>query len=240
MEVDHLSQEFRLNQKRAHSCSTETASQASGETSRSTGDPTTWTDNATCSPFKDEREQKKMCYSERHLGTGFREETFYAKLSSKVHPLLVASFSNKEHRKILDVSCGEAIIHDNPSDGKFFPLEPSPLKTAKADEVIHIVSSDDEETPGSNTPNLELVLGGEKRAPKPKTWPLLFQSADIEVGQKNPLVSAADDEDAALSLSLAVPASKVAKPILKSEQLMSDTPHVNTSLLLFSASTDTG
>ncbi|KAJ6851488.1 uncharacterized protein M6B38_259265 [Iris pallida] len=240
MEVDHLSQEFRPNQKRAHSCSTETGSQASGETSRSTGDPTMWTDNASCSPFKDEREQKKMCYSERHLSTGFREETFCAKLSSKVHPLLVASFSNKEHRKFLDVSCGEAIIHDSPSDGKFFPLEPSPLKTAKADEVVYIVSSDDEETPGSNTPNLELVLGSEKRAPKPKTRHLLFQSVDREVGQKNPLVSAADDEDAALSLSLAVPASKVARPILQSQQLMSDTPHVNTSLLLFSASTDTG
>ncbi|KAJ6840797.1 uncharacterized protein M6B38_118710 [Iris pallida] len=240
MRVDNLSRDLRPHRERACSCPTETASQASGETSRSTGDTMVWTDEANCLPIDDEREHKKMCYGERFPSTDLIEGTLCAKLSSKVHPLL-ASFSKEQHRKFLDGSCQEKMIPDNPrSEGRFFfPVDPSSVKTAKADEVIDILSSDDEETPEFNSPNSELALRGKKKAPKPETLPLLFQSSEAEVDKEVPLVSSEDDISVSLTLSLAVPASKIAKPTLKSEQLMPDTPHVNTSLLLSSGFPDT-
>lgn len=235
MEVDNLSGDLMPHRKRARSCPTETASQASGETSRSTVDTMVWTDEAKCLPLDDEREQKKICYGEGYPTTDLREGTLCAKLSSKVHPLL-ASFSNEQNRNFLDASCEENMNPDHRrSEGRFFfPVEPSSVKTAKADEVIDILSSDDEDIPEFNSPDRELALRGMKKAQTPETLPLLFQSSEAELSKENPQVSVDDDISVSLTLSLAVP-----EPILKSEQLMPDTPHVNTSLLLSSRFTDT-
>ncbi|KAJ6835108.1 uncharacterized protein M6B38_124055 [Iris pallida] len=240
MEVDNLSGDLMPRRKRARSCPTDTASQASGETSRSTGDTMVWTDEINCLPFDDEREQKKMCYGEGYPSTDVREGTVCGELSSKVHPLL-ASFSNERHIKFLDGgSCEEKMIPENPrSEGRFFPVEPSSVKSAKADEVIEILSSDDEHSPEFSSQNRELGLKGKKKSQNPETLPLLFQPSEAKFCKENPQVSVEDDISLSLTLSLAAPASKVVKPIFKSEQLVPDTPHVNTSLFLSSGFTDT-
>jgi len=227
--IDHLSWK-KSNRKRARSCSTEAVSKASGETTKSTGETMLWKDNVNCLPMcsatVDEREWKKMCFSGVDASNSFREETSSVWKSSEVHPLF-GRFLNEQHSESRDGSTEVVVpvITRSQAERFFFPVQPSPVQNTQSDNLIHIVSSDDEDASESNTPDLELALGG-------------MQWAQNKRQRKDPVE---DDISASLSLSLAIPTPKEEwqKPILKSEQHLQDRPDVNTALLLFGGLTDT-
>jgi len=227
--IDCLSWE-KSNRKRARSCSTEAVSKASDETTKSTGETMLWKDKVNylpvCLATDGERERKKICFNKVNANNNFREETSSAWKSSKVHPLF-GSFLSEQHSESR-YGNSEVVVPDNTksqAERFFFPMQPSPVQNTQSDKLIHILSSDDEDGSESNSPDLELALGGKQRARK----------------KRQRKEHAEDDISASLSLSLAIPTPKAEwqNPILKSEQHLQDRPDVNTALLLFGGFTDT-
>lgn len=223
--IDHLISEERSNRKQAHSYSTE--SRASGETSKSTGETVLpkreVTYLPTCLPTDDEGEHKRMCFSKGYASGSFRQETLSMWSSSNVYPLLPSFLLTESTYD--DISKVATLDESRRRTEKFFQVEPSPVQNTKSDNLIHILSSDDEDDLESSTPNLELALGGRWKT-KERQW-------------KGPAEE--DDVSASLSLSLAIPTPEKenSKPILKPEQHLQDRPEVSTELLLFGSLTDT-
>ncbi|ONK56038.1 uncharacterized protein A4U43_C10F3500 [Asparagus officinalis] len=139
----------------------------------------------------DERKQKRICYG---------EETSSMRSSSKVHPL--SGIWNQQSTESLN----------------FFPVEPSPVQNnTKPENLIHILSSDDEDDQETKNPNLELALWGRQNAHKGRQWKNLDEDEDVS---------------ASLSLSLAVPTLEKERPKHVTNQDQ-ERPDVSTSLLLF-------
>ncbi|KAG1360894.1 hypothetical protein COCNU_09G003570 [Cocos nucifera] len=227
-EIDHVS--LRPNRKPMQSNTMEKLSHVPGETILRK-------EEANCSA-NDEKESKKMKLNNGGFaGCSSREEILSAKLSSKVHPLS-SSFTN-------DSIHGETTPESSRSvERNFFPVDSGPIRGKKAEDFIYL-SSDDEDTPGSNTPDLKLALGGKKKSLGHDILPLF----PPKVGEKSnqdkppgPAVVDGDDFSASLSLSLAFPAlakEQAAKPVLKTEQMMPAKPASNTSFFFFHGYTDT-
>ncbi|XP_020261279.1 uncharacterized protein LOC109837443 isoform X3 [Asparagus officinalis] len=221
--IGHVSFGERPHRKRAYSSTTNSLSQAPGyitsndETTLSKHEVTYLPINF---PLDDEREQKRICYSKGHGGSSLREEILSMRSLSKVHPLLPSLNDQPTESTYEDVS---KVTPGNlrKAEKFFFPAESSPVQNTKPDNLIRILSSDDEDYKASNIPNLELALGSK--------WKAREQ-------QPNEAVEDDDDISASLSLSLAMPSPKESlKSILRPEQHLHERSDVSTAMLLFTA-----
>nr|XP_029124426.1 uncharacterized protein LOC105059588 isoform X2 [Elaeis guineensis] len=183
----------RPNRKQMRSSTMEKLSHISGET-------IPWKEEANCS-LSDEKEHKKK----RKLNNGgvvvcSREEILSTKLSSKVYPLS-SSFMNDS---ILDET-----IHESSGsvERNFFAVDSGPIR-GKKDENFIWLSSDDEDSPESNAPDLKLALGGKKRSLEQDILPLFPSKFSVKSSKDKPpapVVDDGDDVSTSLSLSLAFP-----------------------------------
>lgn len=221
--IDHFIWEGRPNRKQARSCYTEPLSWASREATKSTEEAMLPKCEVTylpvCLPTDDEKEHRRMCFSEGHASGSFRQETLSMRSSSKVYPLLPSFFPTES----TDGNSSKVVTPDDSRRQKekfFFPVEPSPVQLTKSDNLIHILSSDDEDDQESNAPDLELALGVKWKTQKDRQ-------------RKGPAED--DDVSPSLSLSLAIPTlgKECSKPTLRPEQLLQDRPDANTALFLF-------
>lgn len=174
-----------------------------------------------------------------------RDENTTNNLSSKISPLLSSYVDEQQHVHGF-CSTGTGMT-ENPRNAEkfFFPVDSGPVRNVVSENLIHVLSSDDEDMPESSSPDLELALGGKKKSSEKEVLSLLFPLVDRKGSQEKLPGPAVDDEDdmsASLSLSLAFPGTEKKqkdKTILRTEQLLPERPCVNTSLLLFGRFIDT-
>ncbi|RWW16084.1 hypothetical protein GW17_00020046 [Ensete ventricosum] len=235
VEVDSLSWESKPNRKRAQPSSVEMIRNSAGHMLKPTADAMQWKDEASCTSLSGEQHKKTRLDNGGHAACRLKEETLSNKLSSKIQPL-PSGLTN------------DSVYHENVSESlrnaeRYFPIDLGPATSAKEDKLTYVLSSDDEDSPESSAPDLELALGGSRGPIKQDILPLLSTQVVQSNLDKMP-ATAVDDGDgstALLSLSLAFPSSdraQTAKPISQSEQLLPDKPCINTSLLLFGGYTD--
>uniref|UniRef100_A0A1D1YD19 Bromodomain adjacent to zinc finger domain protein 1A n=1 Tax=Anthurium amnicola TaxID=1678845 RepID=A0A1D1YD19_9ARAE len=237
------------NKKRAYSNSPEHVLQSSGEASVGASTDTLQRQKAECIVLDDEeRESKKVkVHSKVPAFSSSGIDIFGDKISSKVHPLL-ANFRNEPGHP-------DKVLHNRPTlpeisrkpERYLFPFDFGSTMDKKSGRSIplQILSSDDEceYRQESETPNLELALGAEKRPVKQEILPLSFPLVGKNKNQGKLPDPAMDDGDepASLSLSLAFPFSgkeQVQKPVSKTEQLLPKRPRANSSLHLFGGFAD--
>lgn len=243
MEIDYLSWESRPSRKRAYSSSIETVTHASGELSKSTDEIVLWSERAKFISLEDGKKYKKMrTCSGIHANSSSRDENTTNNLSSKIHPLLSSYVDEQQH---IHGFCPGTGIIENPRSAEKFFFPAGPVRNAVSENLILVLSSDDEDMPEAGSPDLELALGGKKKSSEKDDLPLLFPLVDSKGSQEKlpgPTVDNEDDMSASLSLSLAFPGTEMKqknKPILRTEQLLPERPCVNTSLLLFGRFIDT-
>lgn len=235
VQVDSLSWESKPNRKRAQLSSVEMIRNSAGHMLKPTTDTMQWKDEANCTSLSAEQHKKTRLDNGGHAACRLREETLSSKLSSKIQPLPSGLIDDSVYQENVSESLRNA--------ERYFPIDLSHATSAKEDKLIYVLSSDDEDSPESSAPNLELALGGNRGPIKRDTLPLLSTQVVQSNLDKMP-ATAVDDGDgstALLSLSLAFPSSdraQTAKPISQTEQLLPDKPCINTSLLLFGGYTD--
>lgn len=221
------------NKKRGRSCSIERVLQHAHGMSNSAAEMVQLRERQSWISMEDDRELKKNCYADVRTVT---EVHVSNRLSSKIHPLYSSILTQQIEGEPIN-SQPVKPVNSRTTERCFFPTDLCPVQNNKSANIIHIPSSDDEETPESCTPDLELALGGKSKSSKPAASPLPFASAGGK--QHMQLGFSGDDEDdlsASLSLSLGFPAAereRSAKNIFKKEQVLPEKPQANTSLLLF-------
>lgn len=228
LEIDHVSS--RPNRKPMQSNAMEKLSHVLGETILRQ-------EEANCS-VSDEKECKKMKLDNGGFsGCNSTEEILNAKLSSKVHPVLSSFTNDSIHGKTIPESSRSV-------ERNFFPVDSGPVRGKKAEDFIYL-SSDDEDLPESNAPDLKLALGGKKKSLGQDILPLFPPKVSEKSNQDKPLGPAVvdgDDVSASLSLSLAFPPlvkEQTAKSVSKTEQMMHEKPGANTSFFFFHGFADT-
>ncbi|XP_042417880.1 uncharacterized protein LOC122006442 isoform X2 [Zingiber officinale] len=228
--------ESKSKLKRAHPSSLDTLKNSSGNLLQTTGDSMLWTDGSTCSSPSDEKEHKKMRLDNgEHINCNLTEETSCSRLFSKMQPV-PSSLTNTS------LFYGETSESSKNTENYFFHVTQGPTCT-KADNRIY-VSLDDDDSPKSNIPDLELALGDKRSLINQVAFPLSTQKATERNNQDKLLVAEVvdgDDAPASLSLSLAFPVSdkaQTAKSNSEAEQLLPDKSCTDTSLLLFNGCTD--
>ncbi|XP_064982690.1 protein PARALOG OF AIPP2-like isoform X2 [Musa acuminata AAA Group] len=230
VEVDRLSWKLKPNQKRAQSISFETIKNSSGCMLKRSSDVMLWKDEASFTSLTDEKVHKKTRLdSGGHLPCISTGENLSSSISSEMQPLLSCLTNDSIYCENVSESLKNAERH-------FFPIDPGPQTSTKADNLVYVLSSDDEDSPESNAPDLELGLGRKKRPIEQDIFPLLSPKVGEKSHRDKMPASAVDCDDlrASLSLSLAFPASEKAqtvKPIPQAEQLLPDKPCINTLLL---------
>ncbi|CAL9160574.1 ASI1-immunoprecipitated protein 2 [Musa acuminata AAA Group] len=230
IKLDDLSWESRHNKKRPLPSSAETII-------KPTADRMLWKDEASCTSMNDTELKKMRLDNGGHAACSSREETLSSGLPSKIHPLPSGCLND-------GIGC-DTMSESSKNAERFFLIDLGTATSTKADNLIYVLSSDDEDSPESMAPDLELALWGKKRPPKTDSSPWLSPNVGIKRNPDKPLAPAVDDGDdmlASLSLSLAFPATekpRSAKPMTQDEQLLPDKPCINTSLLLFGGYTDT-
>ncbi|CAL9129226.1 unnamed protein product, partial [Musa textilis] len=230
VQVDRLSWKLKPNQKRAQPSSVETIKNSSGCMLKRSSDVMLWKDEASCTSLSDEKVHKKMRLdSGGHLPCLSMGENLSSSISSEMQPLLSCLTNESIYCENVSESLKNAERH-------FFPIDPGPQTSTKADNLVYILSSDDEDSPESNAPDLELGLGRKKRPIEQDIFPLLSPKVGEKSHRDKLPASAVDCDDlrTSLSLSLAFPASEKAqtvKPIPQAEQLLPDKPGINTLLL---------
>ncbi|KAL0403358.1 UNVERIFIED_CONTAM: hypothetical protein Sradi_1976600 [Sesamum radiatum] len=127
------------------------------------------------------------------------------------------------------------------AERRFFPIE-QPVKGIQSADgstpwKMHLLEPD---RLNDRAPNLELALGAEIKPLSLSTRSVLVSKVDQTVNEEHireeARSKAEDDVSASLSLSLSFPFPEKelsAKPAPKTEQLVSEREHVNTSMLLF-------
>lgn len=127
--------------------------------------------------------------------------------------------------------CEEKVIpEDTGTQERFFFPVASQVKDFHLGTPLKEVSKDD------GIPNLELALGAETKPQNKGMLPFFVGMVDKSNNEdKPPDKEEEEDVSAALSLSLSfpIPETEQADAVSKSEQLLSERRHVNTSLLLF-------
>ncbi|XP_077236950.1 uncharacterized protein LOC143878543 isoform X2 [Tasmannia lanceolata] len=236
--------ELISSRKGPHSDSPETASEASGESSRKTSQTMVYKEKMDRMEVECGKECKKMklCRSESSDRTSSQEQSFGYGFSPKIFDLDASPVREEQKANCV---YGDSGLPKNSGtfERYFFPVDSDPVRDCKAgnDSIpLQIISSDDEDQSESDVPNLELALGGKKKSPKGGNLPFFLQLID-DKSNKNKLPDPVKDDgddvfSASLSLSLASPLSKkerTAKPVSKTEHLLPESHHVNTSVLLF-------
>lgn len=229
--LDHFSWESKPNWKCAHPSSLDTIENSSTDLLQPTGDTMLWAGESTCTSLSDEKEHKKMRLDNGgHIDCSSREEISCSRLFPKIQSVPSSLPNSSLFHGTMSESSKNA-------ENYFFHVNQGPTCT-EADNVIY-VSSDDDDSPKSNIPVLELALGEKRRIAKQEISPLQSKkNTERNNRDKLPIPDVVDGDDAPtlLSLSLAFPVSEkaqTAKPNSEVEQLLPDTASTNTSLRLF-------
>ncbi|XP_058104273.1 uncharacterized protein LOC131248183 isoform X3 [Magnolia sinica] len=233
--------EVRAGRKRSHSISSETISEASGETSMKTSEAMVHKEMTDCVLVDGEKQRKKM-------RTGSHEQILRDGFSPEIIEL--DSSILKEEQKGHCADDNTIVSKSSRTTERYlFPVNSGPVRDLISGDSIpcHIVSSDDEDLPDSDLPNLELALGDVKKPSKRGILPLFVPLVDEKSNQsklQDPMKDdGCDDVSASLSLSLAFPFSRkedTANSAPKKDQLLPERHnHVSTSLLLFGGFPDT-
>ncbi|ONI25965.1 hypothetical protein PRUPE_2G329000 [Prunus persica] len=142
-------------------------------------------------------------------------------------------------------ACEEKVIPEDlgTTERYFFPVDSRHVQhfhTVENSVPWKGSSSGDEDKSRDGFPSLELALGAETKPQNKGILPFFVGLADEKNNQDKPLDAVVDEKDddasASLSLSLSFPfpdKEQPVKPVSKSEQLLPERHHVNTSLLLF-------
>ncbi|KAK9271648.1 hypothetical protein L1049_002011 [Liquidambar formosana] len=238
------------HRKRSHLDLTQPASQAS---SSGTSQTMPWNDMSSLLVDGESFSKK--------LKTGF--SGVYGSNSSRNTNALCDDFVSRVHdlgpsptsmEKKCDGVCDEMDISEDSgaTERFFFPVESLSVEDSRlANNSIpwKVLSSEDEVRLHDEVPNLELALGAETKLPKqgilpsPKQGilPFFVGMVDKKNNQDKPPVKVPtkeddDDVSASLSLSLSFPfpdGERTVKPASKTEQLLPERRHANTSLILF-------
>ncbi|THU71816.1 hypothetical protein C4D60_Mb04t05500 [Musa balbisiana] len=230
IKLDDLSWESRHNKKHPLPSSAETII-------KPTANRMLWKDEASCTSLNDTELKKMRLDNGGHAVCSSWEEILSSGLPSKIQPLPSGCLNDGIGR---DTMC-----ESSKNAERFFPIDLGTATSTKADNLIYVLSSEDEDSPESIAPDLELALWGKKRPPKTDSSPRLSPNVGIKCNPDKLLAPAVDDGDdmlSSLSLSLAFPATekpRTAKPMTQDERLLPDKPCINTALLLFGGYTDT-
>lgn len=245
-EKEQSSWELRPSRKLPRSNFLETISESSGEMSKENIQTMVMEDES-CLQVDRENSCKKMkSCNDVNFRSGSHEQIFRDG-SSKV---LGMDFKDQKRVYSYDNTIVDLEKNLRTTERYLFPVDSGHVRDLKSGNSIplQILSSDEEDLPETNVPNLELALGAEKRQSKRGVSPLLGQVMGEKNNQHKLLDPAADgdnDDDlsASLSLSLSFPFSgkeQTARSVTKTEQLIPERHHhVNTSLLLSSRFTET-
>ncbi|XP_068650060.1 ASI1-immunoprecipitated protein 2-like isoform X2 [Aristolochia californica] len=232
--------EFRISRKRPRSNCLETMSEAPVETSRASQSKT-WKEKADCTQEYDgEKDHKQKSYSV----LPFKDSSHVDRISCRTNS--DSSFLKVEQEG--DHLCGVTLFPGTlrATERSFFPVDFGPVKDNKLESTSWNMVSLKDDPAEPDLPNLELALGGEKKSCKKEVLPLFLQLIEEKSTNKKTerlIDDGVDEASAALSLSLAFPGPEkkptTVKPASKTEQLLPESRHVNTSLLLFGGFTDT-
>lgn len=224
------------HRKRPHLDLTETVS----ENSSGTNQKMTWKE-----AFVDGEstgKKPKTCFSGTYGCSSSRDRDSFSDGFSSQRDDLLPSFSVEDKR--CDVLCDEKVIPEDlgTMERYFFPVD-SHVKDLRYNPMPwKAPSSKDEDQFRDGFPNLELALGAEKKPPNKGMLPFFVGSVDKNNKQDKPPDKVTDkgkeeDVSASLSLSLSFPfpdkEQQTVKPVPKTEQLLPERRHVNTSLFLF-------
>ncbi|XP_062201726.1 ASI1-immunoprecipitated protein 2-like isoform X2 [Phragmites australis] len=129
--------------------------------------------------------------------SGLRENINDGRLSSKMHPLTASSVDGGTDNKLMAGSSN--------SDGKcVFPLDLNEVDDAVSENIVNILSSDDEESPEPGVPDLKLETRDDRSSGK-----VTLSSVSSKVGEKqNNGDNLPTDITGSLSLSLGFPSRK--------------------------------
>ncbi|XP_077235297.1 ASI1-immunoprecipitated protein 2-like isoform X2 [Tasmannia lanceolata] len=237
---ENSSCELMSSRKHPHSDCSKTISE---EFSKKTSQTIVFREKTDRIAVEGEKECKKIkkCDIESSAGTNSQEQSSGYGFSPKIFDLDRSPLEDQKK----DCVCDDTLLPESSGTTErfFFPVDSGPVRDCKSGNSIpmQIISSDDEDQPESDFPNLELALGAEKKSTKKGVLPFFLEFID-EKNSKNKLPpdpvkdDGDDDVSASLSLSLAFPFSekeRIVKPVSKTKQFFPEGHHVNTSLLLF-------
>ncbi|XP_023007452.1 uncharacterized protein LOC111499947 isoform X2 [Cucurbita maxima] len=184
---------------------------------------TSW-DEADCIVLDEEHVSKKT-------KTGFGNSYDNSCSSGGIGPMFL--FQKKRGDKVCDMN----VIPENfeTAEKHFFPVESHQIEDHHLD-----LPSKPEDRYHDAVPNLELALGAETKLQKKSMIPFFMDLVDekhnhCESSEKM-IDGEEEDDSASLTLSLSFPfpeKQQSTKTVTKSEQLLPDRRHVNTSLILF-------
>ncbi|PIA39914.1 hypothetical protein AQUCO_02600398v1 [Aquilegia coerulea] len=223
----------KCNRKRPYSAIVEMAPQTSGESSACTSQQTQWKANTDSILVDGDNEcKKKRVYSDSYSSESARGQN--CSYSSQMVDM-GSSLSTKEQ--------GLEGANDSlmTTERYFFPVESGPSNGIgmRGNSIpVQVISSDEEDQLESESPNLELALGGENKPSTKRMVPLfeLLAKKNNDHGKRPKIVTdkCEDDSLGSLSLSLAVPIPdkmvQMVKPVAKEEP---ERNHIDTSLFLF-------
>jgi hypothetical protein len=149
--------------------------------------------------------KRQKTYNEKHPACSFEE--LPSKFLSKIHPTLVGQQNSLDNMQY---------IYSAPS-------EPGSHKKPIPDHVIHVLSSDDEDSPELSTTlnNKESLKADEASSP-------LLSLSLSTVATKHNLASSDIGEDEPLSLSLGLPDVVEGSRVLETKQFLPEKPGINT------------
>ncbi|XP_031257241.1 uncharacterized protein LOC116115221 isoform X3 [Pistacia vera] len=186
----------------------------------------------------------KTCFSGTYGYSSSRDRDSFSDGFSSQRDDLHPSASVEDKR--CDVLCDEKVIPEDlgTTERYFFPVDShvKDLQLGSNPMPWKALSSKDEDQFRDGFPNLELALGAEKKPPNKGMLPFFVGSVDKNNNQDKPPDKVTDkgkeeDVSASLSLSLSFPfpdkEQQTVKPVPKTEQLLPERRHVNTSLFLF-------
>ena len=184
----------------------------------------------------------KTGFSGLYGGSGSRDEiSLSGSFASQTCDL--GSSSSVEERSYDKASAEKVILEDlGTSERYFFPVDSHHVKDCRLPAIsMPWNSSNDEDRVRDGIPNLELALGAETKSPNKGILPFFGMAERNHIQNKPPdkVMNKEEDDDgvsASLSLSLSFPfpdKEQTVKPVSKTEQLVPERCHVNTSLLLF-------
>ncbi|XP_022148589.1 uncharacterized protein LOC111017216 isoform X4 [Momordica charantia] len=145
---------------------------------------------------------------------------------------------------------GPTFLFQKKGGGKTYDVNVTPEDFDTAEKHLFPVDSShqidltlpakDEDQYRDAVPNLELALGAETKLPKKSMIPffmgLVDEKHNLSESSEKAIDGEEDDDSTSLTLSLSFPfpdKQQTGKTVSKSEQLLPDRRHVNTSLLLF-------
>ncbi|XP_011012545.1 PREDICTED: uncharacterized protein LOC105116774 isoform X5 [Populus euphratica] len=188
----------------------------------------------------------KTGFSGRYGGSGSRDEnSLSGSFTSQTCDL--GSSSSVEERSYDKASAEKVILEGlGTSERYFFPVDSHHVKDSRFPAIsMPWNSSNDEDPVIDGIPNLELALGAETKSPNKGILPFFGMAEKNRIQNKPPDKVMNKEEDdgvsASLSLSLSFPfpdKEQTVKPVSKTEQLVPERCHVNTSLLLFRGLSD--